>query len=179
MKPFFLVIFAGGLCAIPSSATTLFGETIEVSRQAPAESFTTGILPYTVGTSAPVALSTGNNLSASATATDLIVNFGPSAGSGGGIADQFILFDALYLGTGATVTGFTIVTNTVPGIVAGDISFAANSVTILIGDANWDGGQVLDIALQNSSATPEPAAALFVFTGIGLIAARARWRRQS
>jgi hypothetical protein len=121
-----------------------------------------------VGVSAPLSLSEADNDFASATDTDLIVDFGPGGGSGGGYADHAIVFSDLLLGTGTVITGFDVVTDTVPGIDSGDISFDDHSVTIGIGNTNYPGGQVLDIQLQTSAAqTPEPGTLLSMIAALG------------
>src|SRR5579862_1198255 len=141
-----LFILLGAGFALPVQCG-LIGETINIDRLIPSEGFDYDVFEgqsgaYTVGVSSPLSLSTGNNEYASTTNTDLIVDFGPFGGYGGGIPDHEIVFSGLYAGTGLSINGVTIGTNNVPGLIASDITFTANSVTVAIGNINYTGGQV-------------------------------------
>jgi hypothetical protein len=165
-----LFILLGAGFALPVQCG-LIGETINIDRLIPSEGFDYDVFEgqsgaYTVGVSSPLSLSTGNNEYASTTNTDLIVDFGPFGGYGGGIPDHEIVFSGLYAGTGLSINGVTIGTNNVPGLIASDITFTANSVTVAIGNINYTGGQVLDVSLE-TSAVPEPSTFLSALLGVG------------
>ena len=178
--PCFSLILLGAGCCVPVKGG-LIGETINIDRLIVSLGFDYDVSAgqsgaYTVGVSSPVLLSSANNLNASATDTDLIVDFGPAAGAGGGISDHEIVFSGLYTGTGISIDGFTIQTNNVPGLLLSDITFTANSLTFLIGGVAYSGGQVLDVSLQTSSV-PEPSTFLPALLGVGLtIIAKVRQR---
>jgi hypothetical protein len=161
------------MCAQPSYAGML-GETIYIDRLIPSHGFDFNSFvgqsgAYTVGISSPLPLSTGNNLYASATDTDLIVDFGPAGGGGSGQPpDHYVIFSDLYLGTGVSVTGFSIVIDTVPGVSIGDISFDAHSVSINVSGATWPGGRKLDLAVH---ASPEPSTLVLAALGFAGLAA--------
>jgi hypothetical protein len=117
--PCISLILLGAGFALPAQGG-LIGETINIDRLIPSIGFDYDVSvgqsgAYTVGISSPLSLSTGNNDYASATNTDLIVDFGPAGGSGGGIFAHEIVFSELYAGTGISIDGFTIQTNNVPG----------------------------------------------------------------
>jgi hypothetical protein len=192
-KPTVVLSFAAlALCALigGQANASLTGETIEVSRVE--QSFTTGTIPYTVGTSSPASLSGGNNLYASATATDLILEFGPSSGGLGNDGSTFgyyILYDDLFAGTSQHITGFNLVS--IPNLSDEDgqpvvfsasrIAFTDHTVTVGVGGVafDWRDGTTsyLDIALQVSPGVPEPSTVvLFGLGALGLFAV-ARHRR--
>lgn len=163
-----VVLFAAALVAAPANAD-LVGETIQISRQIPSLPFLFGPFPYTVGVSNPIALSTGNNLYASASGTDLFLIFGPAAGSGGPYAplDHFILFDDLFAGTSTIITGVTFKTD-LAGFTSSDLVFADHSVKVGEGGIFFQGGQTMDINLQ-TSIVPEPSELVTIGAGLTLL----------
>lgn len=175
MRITFVVLVIAAFSAFPARAD-LVGETIQISRQLPSDGFIFGPFSYTVGASAPVTLSTGNNLYASATGTDLFLTFGPSEGSGGPFPplDHFILFDDLYAGTSTEIIGVSFTTD-LPGFVSSDLVFTDHSVKIGEGGIDFSGGQTMDINLQTSTV-PEPSELMAAFTMLTMLVL-AGWRR--
>lgn len=100
-----------------------------------------------------------------------------------GVTFNGISFSDLSLGTGYTITGFTLTTN-ISGLSSSNVSFAASSVSVnLLGidpSATTDGTQVgsFQIALQ-VSAVPEPDSVVLMALGLLSVAAVRAQRRKA
>lgn len=148
-----------------TSYAGLNGDTVSVSRQIPSVGYIYNGAPFTftAGPGDTVSLSGGNNLYLTVEDTSLSFLFGPNSGSGGPFApNQHIIVFQDLSPKAPTIVGVSYETD-LPGFVASDISFTANSVTVGQGGINYSGGQYLDVNLE---FIPEPSSCSLFAVGI-------------
>ena len=184
MLKYIFVILCLSAPLFADSLGGLAGETISIDRRIPSLGFDWGAQDYTVGQSTPVDLSQGaTDLLASATDTDLLVT--TSSGAAGGpyaLFDHIITFENLFNGTSQIITGFTFTDNYV--FDPSQIQFTAHSLTIGFGGKTFGEEEMLDIALQTSTAlqsssVPEPSVIALLSLAFCLLCLKARRGRLS
>ena len=129
------------------------------------------VVTVEAGNNDAIAISPGNNLFVNVEESSILIEFGPSGGSGGpSSSDHVIVIDDLdWVGDPSSVlTGITFDTDLI-GFNSSFISFFDHRVEVQIAGLGWSGGQHLDMYLT-TSAVPIPAAAWLFGSGlIGLI----------